>query len=480
MEINNEFKKYCSDISEIVIKKFNQKKFENDLQKSLNIDATKLNVILNKTKKSLRENKIEGPIEVSEDLLIRTFCKRSILFKISYEYYKKKIKLENITYEIIYKDWISALKDQPNYKGIEKYFNTSDPHFNNNAYFWYIGLKNKNLFTNIEIPFIILQEYLNFKFNSNLPITAIDKIDTLINEHKLTKEQQLYIYDKLLGLIANADLATQNMLTIINVEIHDRRWAIEPYDLTNETKRYDLELILKESKNYESIEDQITFLRKKQLEFENEHGEARYLQELINNIQIDIDSLYLKLKKHNLSSTNNDIRPDITNVKRKIKLEFIHWFTIISCVIGVMVFLFGNNIYGRFSGNENPEIKSNEQIWRKENFDTVLTTINLPYLENFPIIDNGLFIKYYFNDLIFGGINIDTVAMNARSKSGENLALRKSKGEIYMDINKEPYIEFEYKGTLYSIETVGRHYSFLCTIRKSINQTLQMKRYNQL
>jgi hypothetical protein len=297
MEINNEFKKYCSDISEIVIKKFNQKKFENDLQKSLNIDATKLNVILNKTKKSLRENKIEGPIEVSEDLLIRTFCKRSILFKISYEYYKKKIKLENITYEIIYKDWISALKDQPNYKGIEKYFNTSDPHFNNNAYFWYIGLKNKNLFTNIEIPFIILQEYLNFKFNSNLPITAIDKIDTLINEHKLTKEQQLYIYDKLLGLIANADLATQNMLTIINVEIHDRRWAIEPYDLTNETKRYDLELILKESKNYESIEDQITFLRKKQLEFENEHGEARYLQELINNIQIDIDSLYLKLKK---------------------------------------------------------------------------------------------------------------------------------------------------------------------------------------
>ena len=52
------------------------------------------------------------------------------------------------------------LKKEGN-KGIEKYLNTNDPHFNYNAYFWYIGLKENNLFEDMEIPFKIL--------NINLP-----------------------------------------------------------------------------------------------------------------------------------------------------------------------------------------------------------------------------------------------------------------------------------------------------------------------
>jgi len=46
--------------------------------------------------------------------------------------------------------------------------------------------------------------------------------------------------------------------------------------------------------------------------------------------------------------TNQTFKLNPTKDKKKFKLEFIHWFTIISAVCAVIVLLFGNNIWGRF------------------------------------------------------------------------------------------------------------------------------------
>lgn len=105
------------------------------------------------------------------------------------------------------------------------------------------------------------------------------------------------------------------------------------------------------------------------------------------------------------------------------------------------------------------------------------TIINfeLPYLENVPIIDKGIFIKYYYNDLVFGGANINSVSICARTSKGEKLDINGSNYELSMDITEEPYVEFEYKGITYSIEISRHPFSVNCIIKKNITPTLALK-----
>lgn len=156
------------------------------------------------------------------------------------------------------------------------------------------------------------------------------------------------------------------------------------------------------------------------------------------------------------------------------KLELGHKIAIVSVVIALLVFLFGNNIIGRFSDNEN-KIGIGSIETTATNTDRIIDTLNLPYLESVPILDKGLFIKYYFNDLVFGGANIDTVKISTRTKNGEYLEMTNSKNEITMDINAEPYIEIEYKNKFYSFETTGQHHAFNCIITEIIKPTLLLK-----
>lgn len=165
--------------------------------------------------------------------------------------------------------------------------------------------------------------------------------------------------------------------------------------------------------------------------------------------------------------------------RKKIKLEFVHYFTIISAICGVVVSLFGNNIWGRLTGKEHTETKSDTiTIEAKVKHDTTLFVKELPYLENIPIIDKGLFIKYYFNDFIIGGANLDTISINARTKSGESLQLIKR--EMEMDINDEPFVDFKYKGVFYSIEITGHHPTITCLLKQDVQPTLMLKKYNDL
>lgn len=318
MKIKSQFKKYCLEVAEIVIKKFYRKEFKNSNQDKLNQDATIIKVVILKAQEAINKTENFSAINISEDTMIYAVGKKSIFFALAFEYFEKSIKPSNLTYERIYDDWLEEKKKKESLTGLDKYFNTRDPHFNHNAYYWRIELKTKNLFEDIVIPFIILSEYLEFKFKYNQPIATIDKIDKLMDENHLNKEQRLFIYDKLNGLIANADIETQNRLSILNIEITDRRWNLEPYDFEEENKKFNIDNILEESKQNNSLEDQLSFLRRKQLDLKSEADETGFIQDLINSIQIEIDSLYLKINR-----TKNDkedfIKGELEDIKENQK-----------------------------------------------------------------------------------------------------------------------------------------------------------------
>ena len=169
-------------------------------------------------------------------------------------------------------------------------------------------------------------------------------------------------------------------------------------------------------------------------------------------------------------------KQDKTSGKKKFKLELGHKIALASLAVAMLVFLFGNNIVGRFGSDksENKIIADTTNLVSTD-MERSIDTLKLPYLEAVPNLDKGLFIKYYFNDLIFGGANIDIVRINTRTKSGEYSKIKSSNNEIIFDITAEPYIEIEYKKKFYSFEIVGRHYSINCIIREIVRPTLQLK-----
>lgn len=312
MKIKEEFKKYCLEVAETVINRFYKKEFENGDQEKLNYDATIIKVAIKKADEALNQIQNNSPIELSAGTMIYAIGKNSIFFQLSFSYFQQEIPVNRITYERILDDWVLEKEKRDSKEGLDKYLNSSDPHFNHNAYYWRIEINTKQLFDDLEIPFEILSEYLKFKFKYNRPIAVVDGIENLMNKHDLNKDQRLFIYDKLNGLIANTDIETQNRLSILNIEILDRRWTIEPYDLEEENKKFNIDHILEESKENSSIEDQISFLRRKQLQLNSEKDETGFIQELINSIQIEIDSLYLKLNRNN---SENKFQNDLKSIK---------------------------------------------------------------------------------------------------------------------------------------------------------------------
>lgn len=104
----------------------------------------------------------------------------------------------------------------------------------------------------------------------------------------------------------------------------------------------------------------------------------------------------------------------------------------------------------------------------------LLDSLKLPYLKKVPILDKGIFIKYSYNNLVIGGVNIDSLNLNARTREGEPLPFRDYNQTLETNIKLQPYIELKYKGNYYSLEIVGSHSSFYCTMKESINPTLNL------
>lgn len=289
MKISDDLKSIAYKVANRVIEKFWNKELRNRNEELIVIEATMIKVGIDKASSIIEEqkkaNKNEG-IELTEDFILFMVCKNNHLFSRIFGRHKTD-NLEDIPLDSIIEDWKQT---KNKISGIEKYFNTEDEHFNNNAYHWYLHLKDKNLFSDIEIPFQILSEYLYFLENYNRPISCVERLNNKMDEHELSKDQRLFIYDKINGLIANADVATQDILSHINIEVLDNRWNLEPYkDLNHE--QYSIKYIVKEASNIDDLYERLKFFKHRKLDYERESKDLGWDIGLEEEIQIEIDAL---------------------------------------------------------------------------------------------------------------------------------------------------------------------------------------------
>lgn len=290
MKISDDLKQIAYKVANGVIERFRNKELKDNNEQQIVIEATMIKVGIDKSLSIIEEqnktNKNEG-IELTEDFILFMVCRNNHLFSRIYSRHSTERLLEDISLDSIIEDW-KETKNQ--ISGIERYFNTEDEHFNNNAYYWYLHLKDKELFPDIETPFQILSEYLNFLKNFNTPISCVEKLKKKMDDYALNKEQKLFIFDKINGLIANADEETQNNLSHINVEVLDSRWNIEPYqDLNHE--QYSIEYTVEEASKIEDLFERLKFFKHRKLEYERESQELGWDIGLGNEIQIEIDVL---------------------------------------------------------------------------------------------------------------------------------------------------------------------------------------------
>jgi hypothetical protein len=175
MKINDDVKQIAYLIANRIIEKFRNKEFKDTDEELIVIEATMIVVGVEKSasiiEEAISENHNEG-IEITEDYVMYMMCVNNHLFsRISASYIANK-SYNSVTLEQIIEDWKETQKPQ---HGVEKYFNTQSDHFNYNAYFWFIEIKDGELFPDIEIPFKILSEYLYFLNHFNTPISSVGK-----------------------------------------------------------------------------------------------------------------------------------------------------------------------------------------------------------------------------------------------------------------------------------------------------------------
>jgi hypothetical protein len=195
------------------------------------------------------------------------------------------------------------------------------------------------------------------------------------------------------------------------------------------------------------------------------------------NITTDIEKLKIVVNDVTNDLYSLHINSQPTN---KSKWERSHKIALASLIVAVIVLIWGNNLYDRVTKSSNTQNSVDDSIVKTLSIDTTAVVKQLPYLENYPIIDKGLYVKYYYNSLVFGGVNIDSIQINARTISSEPLEITKEKNFASMDITQEPCIEFKYKGKCYSIDLRGKHYDFKMTLKEIVNPTMTLKKYNEL
>lgn len=310
MKISDDLKQIAYKVANGIIERFRNKELKDNNEQQIVIEATMIKVGIDKSRSIIEEqnktNKNEG-IELTEDFILFMVCKNNHLFSRIYSRHRTERLLEDISLDSIIEDWRET---QNQILGIERYFNTEDEHFNNNAYYWYLHLKDKELFPDIEIPFQILSEYLSFLKNYNTPISCVEKLKKKMDDHELNKEQKLFIFDKINGLIANADEETQSNLSHINIEVLDSRWNIEPYqDLDYE--QYSIEYIVEEASKIENLFERLSFFKHRKLEYERESQELGWDIGLGNEIQIEIDVLERIITQNSINHKSSNLTEEL-------------------------------------------------------------------------------------------------------------------------------------------------------------------------
>ena len=317
MKISNDLKAIAYKISNLVITKYRNEELKNSDDEQIVVEARMIKVGIEKIPMIIIEQtqtKRNGGIEITEDFMLYMVLKDNHLFNRANERLKFD-DFEELNVEQIIEDWRSTVHKV---EGIEKYFNTRDEHFNNNAYHWYLEIKDNNLFPDTELPFQILSEYLFFCDNFRTPITCIDRLNKKMDESNLIKEQKIFIYDKINGLIANADIDTQNTHSNIMLGILDCRWNLEPYQDLN-SEQYSIEFIANESVKIVDLYERLKFLKLRKIEYEREADSIGCDIGLGDEIQVEIDVLEKRIKDNHIDAQSSN---SVENVLARVQ-EFI-------------------------------------------------------------------------------------------------------------------------------------------------------------
>ncbi|WGD34701.1 hypothetical protein [Olleya sp. YS] len=265
--------------------------------------------------------------------------------------------------------------------------------------------------------------------------------------------------------------------------------------------------------------DDVSFFSVNNILIDNKHlkidtkEEREYLFELTNKIktlgisrgyfqkngengwlELTVKGIELKDSKKGFLKFIKDSKTKSESTFDKIIFYFKNNRIIAVLLFVVFVIFIGSKAFNEFSKakeniekiNGSSDKSSVESDYKNETIkDTVellspkiVDSLELPYLKNTPILDKGIFFSYSYNNLLIGGANIDSIKINARTYDGQKLKFRKYDEKLEFDITEQPYIELEYKETIYSFEIIGKHYSFDCIITKDIVPTLNLIEVN--
>lgn len=273
-------------------------------------------------------------------------------------------------------------------------------------------------------------------------------------------------------------LINQNIIKLEKEKVKDYfiKWFLE-------NKEFDLEIVngdlaledgdFKIVPNFDKkdIVEFIKWFRKNEEEF------LIYLEKNGINLTDKMTKNSTTVKNSKNVTINNGIIKNKESDK-KSKTTFV--ISVITVVIVILTFLFGNNIYLNYFSSNEKEVKEEviKKIEVKKN--EIIDVFELANSNEKTILDETIYLKYSYNNLIIGGINLDSIKINARTINGEKLNLNQISNYIELDITEQPFIELKYKNELYSIKVLGKHYSFNVTIKKHVNSTMKLYDYNEI
>lgn len=140
-------------------------------------------------------------------------------------------------------------------------------------------------------------------------------------------------------------------------------------------------------------------------------------------------------------------------------------------LIGILVGLYKT---GNESNNQKkpPETTVQKKLSAATN-SSLASSGSLPYLENLPILDKTIYLKYSYNDLLIGGKNIGKLKVAARTHDGRDAKpfYESYPKAVTLDIHEKPYVEFEYADKYYSVEITGEMHSYKYTLSVIPDQT---------
>jgi hypothetical protein len=99
-----------------------------------------------------------------------------------------------------------------------------------------------------------------------------------------------------------------------------------------------------------------------------------------------------------------------------------------------------------------------------------------PYLIALPILDNNLYVMHDSDKFRLGGSNLHLIRYAASIRSNGIPTIQDREDYIEFATSEQPYIEFSYKESFYSIRVIERSYSTGLEIREIRGPTVKFNR----